>query len=173
MSQIDTWKNKLYYGDNLDVMRKYIPNDSIDLIYLDPPFKSDLDYNVLYHADGLSSDEAQWTAFKDTWFWDTEAERIFAELQDVPNPKLVGLLNALETSLYRSPMFAYIVNMSIRLSLLQNFPHNWCLRCRNSHVMAIIVVVAIIDSIFRSLGHIFSISGRIYSVLGLSGAICK
>jgi len=115
MSQIDTWKNKLYYGDNLDVMRKYIPNDSIDLIYLDPPFKSDLDYNVLYHADGLSSDEAQWTAFKDTWFWDTEAERIFAELQDVPNPKLVGLLNALETSLYRSPMFAYIVNMSIRL----------------------------------------------------------
>jgi hypothetical protein len=56
-------------------------------------------------------------------------------------------------------------------SLLQNIPQNWCLRCRDSHVRAIIVVEAIIDSIFRSLGHMLSISGRIYSVLGFSGRI--
>ncbi len=115
MPTTDKWKNKLYYGDNLDVMRHHISDESIDLIYLDPPFKSDLDYNVLYRADGLSPDEAQWTAFKDTWFWDEAAERTLAELQDIPNPKLVGLLNALNVSLERTPMFAYIVNMAIRL----------------------------------------------------------
>lgn len=113
---MDNWKNKLFYGDNLDVMRKHVDDNSIDLIYLDPPFKSDLNYNVLYKADGLSPDEAQWTAFKDTWFWDTAAERIFSEeLQNVPNPELVGYLNALEVSLQRTPMFAYLVNMAIRL----------------------------------------------------------
>jgi site-specific DNA-methyltransferase (adenine-specific) len=109
------WKNKLYYGDNLDVMRQHIQDESIDLIYLDPPFKSNINYNLLFRADGLSPDEAQWTAFKDTWLWDEAAERALTELQNVPNPRLVGFLNALATSIARSPMLAYIVNMALRL----------------------------------------------------------
>lgn len=115
MSGQEAWKNKLYYGDNLDVMRKSIADESVDLIYLDPPFKSNLDYNILYRADGLKPDEAQWTAFKDTWLWDEGAERALAELQDIPNPRLVGLINALAVSMERSPMLAYIVNMTLRL----------------------------------------------------------
>jgi adenine specific DNA methylase Mod len=62
--------NQLYYGDNLPVMREHIADESVDLIYLDPPFKSDANYNLLFKADGLQPDEAQVTAFKDTWTWD-------------------------------------------------------------------------------------------------------
>jgi site-specific DNA-methyltransferase (adenine-specific) len=58
--------NTLFYGDNLQIMREKIASESVDLVYLDPPFKSDLNYNVLFKADGLKSDEAQLTAFKDT-----------------------------------------------------------------------------------------------------------
>ena len=65
------------------------------------------------------------------------------------------------------------VNTDFIPSLLQNFPQNWRLRCRDSLVIAILGVKATIDLIFRSLGHIFSISGRIYSVPGLSGHLCK
>ncbi len=115
MTNSAEWKNRLYYGDNLDVMRKSIADESIDLIYLDPPFKSDVNYNLLFRADGLSPDEAQWSAFKDTWLWDEGAEHALAELQDIPNPKLVGLVNALVVSMERSPMLAYIVNMALRL----------------------------------------------------------
>jgi site-specific DNA-methyltransferase (adenine-specific) len=115
MSGQEGWKNKLYYGDNLDVMRKSIADESVDLIYLDPPFKSNANYNLLFRADGLSPDEAQWTAFKDTWLWDEAAEHALAELQDVPNPKLVGLLNTLAAAMERTPMLAYIVNMALRL----------------------------------------------------------
>jgi site-specific DNA-methyltransferase (adenine-specific) len=65
---------KLYYGDNIDVIPKHIASESIDLVYLDPPFKSDANYNLLFSADGLHPDEAQWTAFKDTWLWDEASE---------------------------------------------------------------------------------------------------
>jgi site-specific DNA-methyltransferase (adenine-specific) len=61
--------NSLLYGDNLPVMREKIADESVDLVYLDPPFNSDLNYNVLFKADGLRSDEAQVTAFMDTWTW--------------------------------------------------------------------------------------------------------
>lgn len=106
---------KLYFGDNLDVMRKNIASDSIDLVYLDPPFKSAADYNVLFKAGGLKPDEAQMTAFKDTWTWDEGAQLALAELQDVPNPRLVSLINALGVSLEDTPMMAYLVMMAIRL----------------------------------------------------------
>jgi DNA modification methylase len=115
MSCQEGWKNKLCYGDNLDVMRKSIADESIDVIYLDPPFKSDANYNLLFRADGLSPDEAQLTAFKDTWVWDEVAAKAFAELQDVPNPMLVGVLNAFQGAMPQSPMFAYLVNMALRL----------------------------------------------------------
>jgi len=108
-------KNSLFYGDNLDVMKSKIDDESVDLIYLDPPFKSDINYNMLFTADGLHPDEAQMTAFKDTWAWDHAAQETFDHIQDVPDPNLVGLVNALHSSLSTSPMMAYLVNMAIRL----------------------------------------------------------
>ncbi|MGH9688442.1 MAG: DNA methyltransferase [Candidatus Acidiferrales bacterium] len=107
--------NELLYGDNLPIMREKIATGSVDLVYLDPPFKSDLNYNVLFTADGLHPDEAQVTAFKDTWTWDAAAQSAYDELQNVPNVRLVNLMNALHTGLARTPMLAYLVNMGIRL----------------------------------------------------------
>src|SRR3954469_19023887 len=69
------WVNKLFYGDNLDILRDRIPPESIDLIYLDPPFNSNRSYNVLF-ADkhGSADDHAQIEAFGDTWTWTQETE---------------------------------------------------------------------------------------------------
>lgn len=97
------------------MLRKYVLDDSVDLIYLDPPFKSDLDYNVLFNADGLRPDEAQVTAFKDTWTWDSAAQAALDELQSASNVTLVNLINALSAGLSRTPMLAYLVNMALRL----------------------------------------------------------
>lgn len=108
----------LFYGDSLDVLRKHVTDSSVDLVYLDPPFKSDADYNLLFSADGLSPDEAQWTAFKDTWLWDTAAADALEEIQGFGNVQLVNLINALHSALSTSPMMAYLVNMAIRLHVI-------------------------------------------------------
>ncbi len=107
--------NSLLYGDNLPVLREKVPDEAVDLVYLDPPFNSDLNYNVLFTADGLHSDEAQLTAFKDTWTWDAAAQSALDELQTVRIPTLVNLVNALHLGLARSPMLAYLVNMALRM----------------------------------------------------------
>src|SRR5260370_12488197 len=67
--------NKLYYGDNLEVLRDYIPDQSVDLIYLDPPFNSRQDYNVLFAEKDGTRSASQITAFKHTWEWNQEATR--------------------------------------------------------------------------------------------------
>lgn len=61
--------NHLYYGDNLDVLRRYIKDESVDLVYLDPPFKSNQDYNVLFAEKDGTGAAAQFKAFEDTWEW--------------------------------------------------------------------------------------------------------
>ena len=61
--------NLLYYGDNLDVLRRHVADDSVDLVYLDPPFKSNQDYNVLFADHGIRA-AAQIKAFEETWSWD-------------------------------------------------------------------------------------------------------
>ncbi|HEY1994143.1 MAG TPA: hypothetical protein VGG81_07050 [Edaphobacter sp.] len=73
-------KNKLYYGDNLEVLRDYIPDQSVDLIYLDPPFNSRQDYNVLFAEKDGTRSASQITAFKDTWEWNEEAARSYEEV---------------------------------------------------------------------------------------------
>jgi site-specific DNA-methyltransferase (adenine-specific) len=65
--------NTLYYGDNLDILRRYLDDESVDLIYLDPPFNSNADYNVLFAEKDGTQAPAQIRAFKDTWSWDLEA----------------------------------------------------------------------------------------------------
>ena len=60
-------RNALYYGDNLDVMRQHVKDESVDLVYLDPPFKSNRDYNVLFQEQDGSRSAAQIAAVEDTW----------------------------------------------------------------------------------------------------------
>ena len=68
--------NKLYYGDNLDVLREHIKDDSVDLIYLDPPFNSNATYNVLYRSPVTGDQsQAQIEAFEDTWHWNETAAK--------------------------------------------------------------------------------------------------
>lgn len=106
---------RLYFGDNLEVMRK-LPTEFVDLVYLDPPFKSDEDYNVFFESEGLDPDEAQWTAFKDTWIWDEASDEAMEAIEKNGTIQLATLTDALKASLGKSPMMAYIANMGIRLT---------------------------------------------------------
>ncbi len=73
-------KNALYYGDNLDILRRYIKDESIDLIYLDPPFNKNQSYNVLFKERNGTKSPAQIKAFEDTWHWDLTAEETWTEI---------------------------------------------------------------------------------------------
>ena len=74
------WTNQLYFGDNLGVLRNHIPDESVDLIYLDPPFNSNATYNVLFKERSGEESAAQITAFDDTWHWTIESERAYQEV---------------------------------------------------------------------------------------------
>jgi site-specific DNA-methyltransferase (adenine-specific) len=73
-------KNQLYYGDNLEVLRQHIKDESVDLIYLDPPFNSRQDYNVLFAEKDGTRSSSQIMAFEDTWEWNVDAERAYEEI---------------------------------------------------------------------------------------------
>ena len=72
--------NVLYYGDNLDILRRYLPDASVDLIYLDPPFNSNRDYNVFFKDESGNPTDAQLLAFEDTWHWGPSAEATYRSL---------------------------------------------------------------------------------------------
>lgn len=105
--------NTLYYGDNLEVLRKYFPNESVDLIYLDPPFNSKADYNILFKESSGEESVAQIQAFSDFWHWDKTAERTYLEIQE--DPQLTNMIQFLHAHLGRNDMMAYLVMMTIRL----------------------------------------------------------
>lgn len=109
--------NSLYYGDNLDVLRNRddFPNDSIDLIYLDPPFNSKRNYNVLYKTPAGHESDSQITAFEDSWHWGEQAEREYLELVRQANTDLSELIQALRKFLKETDMMAYLVMMANRL----------------------------------------------------------
>jgi len=100
--------NKLYYGDNLFIMREFIPDECVDLIYLDPPFNSKATYNVLFQEKDGSSSPAQITAFEDTWHWDMSAEATYEELVKEGPAKLSDLVQALRSFLGTNDMMAYL-----------------------------------------------------------------
>ncbi len=113
------WKNKLYFGDNLDILRDHIADESVDLIYLDPPFNSNATYNVLFAEKNGAQSAAQITAFEDTWHWNIETEEAYTELvQDSPR-KLADLIQALRSFLGQNDMMAYLVMMAARLEEMQ------------------------------------------------------
>ena len=128
--------NKLFYGDNLHVLREQIADESVDLIYLDPPFNSKRDYNLLFKtpkqpakasasgkpaptADKLEADtlysDAQITAFEDTWHWNDVAEREFDEILKCSNTDVSELMKALRSFLKQNDMLAYLTMMCNRL----------------------------------------------------------
>jgi DNA modification methylase len=108
--------NILYYGDNLEVIRKHFPNECVDLIYLDPPFNSKADYNILFKEKSGKESVAQTQAFSDFWTWDTVAEATYMEIQKDPN--LGKMITFLHGYLGKNDMMAYLVMMAIRLQKL-------------------------------------------------------
>jgi site-specific DNA-methyltransferase (adenine-specific) len=107
--------NTLFYGDNLEVLRKHFPNECIDLEYLDPPFNSKADYNILFKETSGEQSSAQIQAFSDFWHWDIEAMHAYDRLA-MQSPKRVSdIIIALHDFLGKNDMFAYLVMMSERL----------------------------------------------------------
>lgn len=106
--------NLLYYGDNLDVLRRHIGDESVDLVYLDPPFNSNANYNVLFAAKDGTQAAAQIQAFEDTWRWDESAARQFAETVEAGG-SVADVLLAFEKFLSTSDMLAYLAMMAPRL----------------------------------------------------------
>jgi len=107
---------KLYYGDCLSVLREHIPDESVDLVYLDPPFNSKATYNVLFKPPQELGEGAQIKAFDDTWHWNLDTENEFDELLHNPySSDLSNLMQALERFIGKNDMLAYLVHMANRL----------------------------------------------------------
>lgn len=111
--------NTLYYGDNLEILKKHITNESVDLIYLDPPFKSGKQYNIIFKP--TKGAFAQQIAFKDAWKWGGESEREYDGLRngtitkEKPNVTVINLIISMRNYLDESPIMAYLVMMTPRL----------------------------------------------------------
>jgi adenine specific DNA methylase Mod len=106
---------RLYFGDNLDVLRDHVSDESIDLIYLDPPFNSKRDYNLLFKSPRGHRTDAQIKAFEDTWHWGKQAQREFSEILKSHNTQVAELMRALRSFLGVNDMMAYLIMMASRL----------------------------------------------------------
>ena len=108
-------KNALYFGDNLEVLRESVASASVDLIYLDPPFNSARDYNILFSSPKGIESSAQITAFEDSWHWGEQAEREFGEIVRSSNTDVAEMIQALRKFLGENDMMAYLTMMANRL----------------------------------------------------------
>ena len=106
--------NALYYGDNLDVLRDSIASESVDLIYLDPPFNSQANYNVLFRSPTGNGSQAQIEAFEDTWHWGQEAEAAFSRVMRFGSTEAADMLNAMRAFLGDNDLMAYLTMMTVR-----------------------------------------------------------
>ena len=110
--------NALYYGDNLDILREHVPDESVDLVYLDPPFNSNASYNVLFKEQSGEESPAQIRAFNDTWQWTQESQRTF-ENEIMLNPSTPAnvreMVSAFRQFIGSNAMMAYLVMMTPRL----------------------------------------------------------
>lgn len=111
--------NKLYFGDNIDVLRKHVQSGSVDLIYLDPPFNSQARYNVLFKSPRVDVASAQVAAFVDFWSWGKEAESSYHQILTDVGGSTAAFIQALRSALGESDMMAYLVMMTARLGELR------------------------------------------------------
>lgn len=108
-------ENTLFYGDNLPILREHIPAESIDLVYLDPPFNSSRSYNVLFKDESGKEADAQITAFEDTWHWNETAEQTYHALVTDGPPHVSTMIGALRQIIGTNQMMAYLTMMAARL----------------------------------------------------------
>lgn len=164
MSKIESKKelelksNQLYYGDNIEVLRKYIKDESVDLCYIDPPFNSKRNYNQIYNNIG-KEDRAQSQAFVDTWTWDDDAIEGFDEIITNQNARFtkqtIQLIFGLEKVLGKGSLFAYLIHITLRAVEIQRVlkvTGSFYLHCdpTASHYLKIVL-----DSIFCTKGGDF------------------
>jgi site-specific DNA-methyltransferase (adenine-specific) len=140
--------NTLFYGDNLPILREYIPDESIDLVYLDPPFNSNRNYNVLFKDESGREAEAQIEAFEDTWHWSEAAEETYHELVTEASDEASKAIAALRDLIGTNQVMAYLVMMAARLVELHRVlksTGSLYLHCdpTSSHYLKIVI-----DSIF-------------------------
>ncbi|MBU0513773.1 MAG: site-specific DNA-methyltransferase, partial [Proteobacteria bacterium] len=151
--------NTLYYGDNLDILRRYIADESVDLIYLDPPFNSKATYNVLFAEKNGSESASQIKAFDDTWHWDEAAARAYQEVVEAGG-MVSQAMQAFRQLLGENDMLAYLAMMAPRLVELRRVlkpTGTIYLHCdpTASHYLKILL-----DSVFGSRNFINEISWK-------------
>src|SRR5689334_24292411 len=100
--------NTLFYGDNLPILREHIADESVDLVYLDPPFNSNRSYDVLFRNESGTESESQITAFEDTWHWNRAAEQTYNELVTQAPTRVGTMVGALLQIVGRNEMMAYL-----------------------------------------------------------------
>ncbi len=153
-----TAQNKLFYGDNLDVLRKHLRDETVDLCYIDPPFNSKRNYNQIYNNIGVE-DRAQAEAFTDTWLWDDRAIAGYAEVLDNPLGRfcsqLVDLIKGLRNVLGTGSLLAYLISISLRIVEIRRVlkpTGSFYLHCdpTSSHYIKLVL-----DAIFCSQGGRF------------------
>ena len=137
-------ENRLYYGDNLDILREHIPEESVDLIYLDPPFNSKRSYNVLFREANGTAADSQIAAFDDTWHWNETAEETLHEIEQTAEPHIVEMMQAMVGFIGRNDVSAYLVMMTIRLAELHRVlkpTGSICLHCdpTASHYLKVVM----------------------------------
>ena len=150
--------NALFYGDNLGYLRE-MDRDCVDLVYLDPPFNSKANYNLLFRSPQGGSVQAQTTAFVDTWRWDMPAEMAFDDVLTSGSPA-AGMLKALRAFLGESDLMAYLAMMTPRLIELRRVlkPHGTLYLHCDTHAAHYLKVV--LDGIFGANAFVNEISWR-------------
>lgn len=108
-------RNTLFYGDNLAILREHVEDESVDLVYLDPPFNSNANYNLLFKAPDGHQSQAQIEAFDDSWHWNEPAEQAFDEVLQSGNSDAAEMLRAMRSFLKENDMMAYLAMMAVRL----------------------------------------------------------
>ena len=155
--------NTLFYGDNLPILREYVADESVDLIYLDPPFNSNRTYNVLFRQEGGEEAEAQIAAFEDTWHWNRAAEETYHGLVTHAPAHVGQMVGALREFIGENQMMAYLVMMAARLVELHRVLRptgSLYLHCdpTASHYLKIVL-----DTIFEPLNFRSEITWKRYS----------
>ncbi len=150
-----TTENTLYYGDNLKILRDYIQDESVDLIYLDPPFNSNRSYNVLFKDEDGTGADTQIKAFDDSWHWGETAELTYRELVQNAPINVGTMIEAMRKFIGTNQMMAYLVMMAIRLLELRRVLKNsgsLFLHCdpAASHYLKILLDITFHPALFRN-----------------------